>query len=205
MTTRLVRPDVSLRASWAEAVAEWDDGTGMHGSGLWGFDTIDVTEDGCRHIVDVLLDEEHIVWPGPGGDGKVPSTYFWIVDDAADGSGGDEFVGYLALRHYLNAWLLEEGGHIGYSVRPSRRREGHATRALLLALEQAAALGLDRVLVTADEDNVPSQQVITGAGGVYEDTRNGKRRYWIETAAGREGNEKNRRRLGSPTVQRGGQ
>jgi predicted acetyltransferase len=25
--------------------------------------------------------------------------------------------------------------------------------------------------------------VITGAGGVYEDTRNGKRRYWIDTPA----------------------
>jgi predicted acetyltransferase len=182
MTTRLVRPDVRLRATWAEAVAEWDDGTGMHGSGLWGFDTIDVTEDGCRHIVDVLLAEEHIVGPGPGGDGKVPSTYFWIVDDAADGSGGDEFVGYLALRHYLNAWLLEEGGHIGYSVRPSRRRQGHAGRALALGVRRAGELGIERVLVTCDDDNAGSRRTIERCGGVLEDVRGDKRRYWITTS-----------------------
>ena len=198
--TRLARPDVRLQTSWAAAVAEWDDRHDMHGSGLWAFDAIDTTQDGCRRIVDHLLAEEHLTVPDPGGDGKVPCTYFWIVD----GDGADEFVGYLALRHSLNAWLLEEGGHIGYSVRPSRRREGHATRALLLALDHAAMLGLDRVLVTADDDNLGSQRVITGAGGVYEDTSNGKRRYWIDTAVPA-GDEKNRRRLGSPTVRRGGQ
>ena len=64
-------------------------------------------------------------------------------------------VGFLALRHELNAWLLEEGGHIGYSVRPSRRREGHATRALALAVRRAAELGIDRALVTCDDDNAP--------------------------------------------------
>ena len=46
-------------------------------------------------------------------------AYFWITD-------GDEMVGFLALRHALTPWLLEEGGHIGFSVRPSRRRQGHA-------------------------------------------------------------------------------
>ena len=198
--TRLVRPDLRLRDTWAEAVAEWVDGIpGMHGSGLWAFETVDVTERGCRRIVEHLLAEEHLAVPDPAGDGKVSCTHFWIVDGA-----GDEFVGYLALRHSLNAWLLEEGGHIGYSVRPSRRRQGHATRALLLALERAADIGLDRVLLTADDDNVGSQRVITGAGGVYEDTRNGKRRYWIDTTAPG-GNGMNRRRLGSPTVHRGGQ
>ena len=90
-------------------------------------------------------------------------------------------VGFLALRHALTAWLLEEGGHIGYSVRPSRRGQGHATRALGLAVRRSAELGLDRVLLTCDEDNVASARTIERNGGVYEDTRNGKRRYWIAT------------------------
>ena len=84
-------------------------------------------------------------------------------------------VGFLAFRHELNAFLLEEGGHIGYAVRPARRREGHATRALGLAVRRAAELGLDRVLVTCDDDNVPSAATIIGNGGVLEDVRKGKR------------------------------
>ena len=41
-------------------------------------------------------------------------------------------IGFLAIRHTLNDFLLELGGHIGYSVRPARRGQGHATRALAL-------------------------------------------------------------------------
>ena len=169
--TALVRPDVRYRHSWAEAVAEFG-ATPMHGSGLWDFDRLDVTEAGCRQVVEHLLAQDDPATPLP--EGRVPCSYFWIVD-------GEDFVGYLALRHSLTPWLLEEGGHIGYSVRPTRRREGHASRALALALGHAAALGLERVLLTCDEDNDGSRRTIEGADGRYEDSRNGKRRYWIDT------------------------
>jgi predicted acetyltransferase len=66
-------------------------------------------------------------------------------------------------------------------VRPSRRREGHASRAVALALIRAKELGLERVLLTCDEDNVGSRLTIENAGGVYEDSRKDKRRYWIAT------------------------
>jgi predicted acetyltransferase len=172
--TTLSRPDLALRASWAEAVAEFQ-AVGeehMHGSGLWEFDHVDVTEAGCRAIVEHLLAQAAPAAELP--EGRVPCTYFWIAD-------AGEFVGYLALRHELNAWLLEEGGHIGYAVRPSRRREGHASRALALAVGEAAGLGIARALVTCDEDNAASRAVIEAAGGVFEDVRNGRRRYWIDT------------------------
>lgn len=178
--TRLVRPDVRLRRSWAEAVEEFAaDGSTMHGYGLWDYEPLDLSEEGCRALVTFLLAQGDADVEPPSG--LVHCSYFWIVEgDEGDPAG--EFVGYLALRHSLTPWLLEEGGHIGYSVRPSRRRQGHASRALRQALPYAAALGLDRVLVTADEDNVASWAVIEGAGGVYEDNRKGKRRYWIPTA-----------------------
>ncbi len=103
----------------------------------------------------------------------MPCSYFWVTD-------GHEVIGSLAVRHELSAWLLEEGGHIGYSIRPSRRREGHASRALALALDRARDLGLDRVLITCDLDNEPSRRTIERNGGVLEDVRAGKRRYWVE-------------------------
>ncbi|MEZ5097877.1 MAG: GNAT family N-acetyltransferase [Nocardioides sp.] len=106
---------------------------------------------------------------------RVHCSYRWIADDG-------DLVGFLAIRHALNDFLREEGGHIGYSVRPSRRREGHATLALALALAEARALGIERALVTCDTDNVASARTIERNGGVLEDVRHGKRRYWIDLA-----------------------
>lgn len=97
-------------------------------------------------------------------------------------SGYRDWVSFLAIRHRLNDFLLELGGHIGYSVRPSRRREGHAGAALALAVREARDhLDLRHVLVTCDEDNVASLRTIESTGGILEDTRQGKRRYWITT------------------------
>lgn len=169
----LVDPDVRFHRSWAEAVAEYAaDGSFMHGSGLWEFDPLDTTADFFPTLVRRLRAHGDPSTPLEGD--RVHSSYFWIAD-------GDEFVGYLALRHDLNDWLLNEGGHIGFSVRPSRRRLGWAARALSDALPRARALGLERVLLTCDEDNTGSRLTIEHNGGVYEDSRNGKRRYWIET------------------------
>lgn len=168
----LAHPDVRFRASWAAAVREFEaDATIMHGSGLWDFDTTDLSEEALGREVERLLAEADPATVLQ--DGWVHCSYFWIVDS-------DEFVGYLAIRHRLNDFLLEQGGHIGYGVRPSRRREGHATRALGLALHEARGLGLDRVLVTCDFDNTPSRLTIERNGGTFEDRRKDRLRYWID-------------------------
>jgi predicted acetyltransferase len=168
--TELRTPGMEWRESWAETVLEFGEEY-PHGSGLDPH-AIDVTPNGCAAFVAERLRGADPEAPRP--EGIVLSDYFWIAD-------GDEVVGFLALRHELTPWLLEEGGHIGYSVRPSRRREGHASRALALALIRAKELGLQRVLLTCDEDNVGSRRTIENAGGVYEDSRREKRRYWIAT------------------------
>ena len=181
--TALVLPDLRWFPSWAETVTDFGEEF-MHGSGAWNLDhRLTPTEECCKEFIDVLA-ERSTADPDVevvAGSGRVASTYFWIT--AGDGGAEDEVIGFLNLRHELNDWLREEGGHIGYSIRPARRRQGHARRALDLGVRRAGELGIDRVLVTCDTDNLASARTIEAGGGVFEDVRNGKRRYWITPPA----------------------
>lgn len=96
-----------------------------------------------------------------------------------------EIVGRISIRHYLNDFLMNIGGHIGYGVIPRFRRKGFATRMLHEALPFAKELGLEKVLVTCDENNLASIKTIEANNGVLENKVDGgrdgvlKRRYWI--------------------------
>ena len=106
--------------------------------------------------------------------GWVPAIQFLSFDETGLP------LGFLALRLSLNDKLFVEGGHIGYSIRPSQRRKGLAKLQLELGLAEARKQGLERVLITCDEDNEASRRTILSAGGVYENTINRSQRYWIE-------------------------
>ena len=96
-----------------------------------------------------------------------------------------DVVGRVSIRFALNDYLADTGGHVGYGVRPAHRRRGFAREMLRQSLVIIRAEGIDRVLVTCDDDNVGSAAVIAANGGVYEDTRRDrfggpdKRRFWI--------------------------
>jgi predicted acetyltransferase len=106
--------------------------------------------------------------------GYVPCTTLWWVD-------GDRYIARIAIRHQLNEFLLNVGGHIGYDVRPSARRRGHATAMLRAALPVAHQLGIERALITCDWDNAGSRKTIEANDGIYEDRRGVKLRYWVPT------------------------
>jgi predicted acetyltransferase len=92
----------------------------------------------------------------------------------------------VSIRHRLNDWLLAHGGHIGYGILPEFRRQGFATQILEQSLIIARALGIDRALLTCDDDNIGSIRVIEGCGGHLDEqwpTTPGPvpmRRYWID-------------------------
>lgn len=168
----MIAPDVRYHSSWLEGSAEFD-GAHRDGGGAedWLLEELKDAQLFCR-FVDALINDA--LPESPRKPGYVPCTYLWIVED-------DKFLGSLAIRHVLNDFLLNEGGHIGYSVRPSARLRGHAGNALADALPIARGLGISRILITCDEDNAGSRATIEKNGGIYEDTRNGKRRYWIDS------------------------
>ena len=109
---------------------------------------------------------------------KVSASTFFMVDD------NDFIIGMVNIRHTLDDKLLFHGGNIGYSIRPTERGNGYAKIALFLALKECFSLGLTRVLITAEDNNVPSYRTIEALGGVMENKvlDEGKyfRRYWID-------------------------
>ncbi len=113
-------------------------------------------------------------------DGWVRSTF--LVGDV-----GGVVVGRASIRHELNDFLRREGGHVGYAVRPAFRGHGHATAILRGALAVLAATGVERALVTCEQDNVASIGVIRACGGELDGvvaTDHGPvRRHWVPTAA----------------------
>ena len=111
-------------------------------------------------------------------DGLVPATTYMAVS-TSDG----HLIGMVDIRHRLNDYLLNFGGHIGYSIRKSERRQGYATEMLKLALIECLKLNIKKVLVTCDKNNVGSAKtIINNYGKLENEIEEGNsitQRYWI--------------------------
>ena len=113
-------------------------------------------------------------------EGLVPQTQFVTVRKS-----DNKIVGIVGTRQYLNDFLLIHGGHIGDSVIKSERNKGYATRQLKLATLYLKSLGVEKVLITCNKNNIASEKSIIKAGGVFENEVpfDGEtyKRFWIET------------------------
>ena len=124
-----------------------------------------------RYLAGLEIREPH--------DGLVPDSTFFCLD-----AGRNIFVGAVNIRHYLNEHLLFSGGHIGDGIRPSERRKGYATAMIGLALEECRKLGIKKVLMICDSDNIGSAKSIIRNGGILENEVINEygipvQRYWI--------------------------
>lgn len=155
----LVEVHRSFLAAMAEFRAEGRGGADDHSSvgtdhrswaGRW-----ESPEAFARYVASVRADA---LEETPRKPGWVPQTTLWWVD-------GAEYLGRIDIRTRLTPALRERGGNIGYDIRPTARRRGHATAMLRAALPVARRLGLAEVLLTTDPDNLASQKVIRANGG----------------------------------------
>jgi predicted acetyltransferase len=164
---RLISPNEELKAEFLAMAQEYlNHGDDYYKYALENFDSY---LNNARRIERGLNLPPHMV----------QESIFWL-------HGERRIFGRSGLRHRLTPALEQIGGHIGYDVRPSERRKGYGSLILELTLEKAKNLGLRRVLITCDTDNIGSAKIIEKNGGKlsaqeFLDTT-GKMisRYWIE-------------------------
>ena len=159
----------------AEGRGAPDDNTMVGGeirefAGIWG------TREGFAKYLSCLNAQAAPI--AEQGATTVPATTYWWVE-------GDEYLGRIAVRHELNDALREVGGNIGYDVRPTARRRGHATAMLRQALTVCSALGIGEALVTCAAENTCSRKAIESNGGVLDEknAREGTCHYRIDVEA----------------------
>ena len=171
---QLVKPCIKYKKSFIEAVKEFqavDDGLRFrHAHNI----NISEVENNFDKYLQKLQNKEEVIGLEKG---YVSASALWLVD-------GEEVVGLVSLRHKLNENLLKIGGHIGYGIKPSKRKMGYGKKILELALKEAKKFGINKALLICDDENVGSAKIIERNGGMLEKKIEAegklKRRYWIE-------------------------
>ena len=165
---RLVEPAPQYKAAILDVVPE------LQAIGEW-----DISPDAFATRFDDMLRELAAAKdPATAPPGVFPYEDFWLMED-------NTWIGLLTLRLRLNEAFLHSGGHIGYVIRPSKRRCGYGTALLRLGLDKARERGLARVLLTCDETNIGSRKIIEANSGEFENAvvvegqADKKLRYWI--------------------------
>lgn len=87
----------------------------------------------------------------------VSETYFAVNEE-------DVIVGIINFRHTLTDFY-SNSGHVGYSVRPSYRKQGYATKMLSAILSNACKAGLTEIKIVCEQSNIASIKTIVNNGG----------------------------------------
>lgn len=170
MNLRLVLPDINYK----EQILSYKDEFAGNQENMDGTAGLEGAKDFEEWYANVCnnLSEETVQ------QGLVPATALLAIDE------NNRLVGMVDIRHRLNDYLYHFGGHIGYSVRKTERGKGYGTQILSLALRECESLGIERILVTCDIENIASKKIIQKNGGILENTEeHGKtiiERYWIK-------------------------
>ena len=162
----LRRPSQTDKEAILEMMAEFEREQAAHDGGFWN---------AYNFVYEEWLEENLQAEAGLNiPENWVPAIQLVSFDEAG------QALGFLNLRLRLNDYLLENGGHIGYSIRPSERGKGYAKESLRQGLQVAKEKNIKKALVTCSVENPASRAVIVANGGVFEDVRNGVERYWID-------------------------
>ncbi len=96
---------------------------------------------------------------------RCPSRTFLLIRES-----DNKIVGSINIRWNLNEKMLQFGGHIGYGIRPTERRKGYNKINLYLGILEARRLGLEKVMLDCDVNNLGSDRTLKALGGKLERT-----------------------------------
>lgn len=82
----------------------------------------------------------------------------------------NKIVGSINVRWNLTKEMQLFGGNIGYGIRPTERRKGYNKINLYLGLLEAQKLGLKKVMLDCDFNNIGSEKTMQALGGVLTRT-----------------------------------
>lgn len=165
---RLIRLTSDLESAYADYCKEWI---------ASGERFVPAAADPCgRAFADTLARLARMENDPPAP--LVPAATLFLEDNGA-------LLGAVDVRFALNEHLLAFGGHIGYGVRPSARGHGYASLMVRLCFPLLREKGIDRALITCDNNNPASARTIERLGGemenmALEDGRMWVRRYWVD-------------------------
>ena len=173
--SKLVRPSLSYKDSFFESLEEYHwEGEFEHLSKL-------IVETNFEDYVDTLNEENRMMHdPCASWTEDVPETVLWLVKESM-------YLGTVYIRHRLNWHLEKDGGHVYIIIRPDQRHKGYGKRALKLSLTFANTLGIEKVLLTIEPENIIARHLAEnfGAGPDKDITQTGqfkrKCRYWLNT------------------------
>lgn len=95
--------------------------------------------------------------------GRCPGKTFLLIRE-----NDNKIVGTINVRWNLTEEMKQFGGNIGYGIRPTERRKGYNKINLYLGLMEAQKLGLDKVMLDCDVNNLGSAKTMQALGGVLE-------------------------------------
>ena len=169
---------VKVAEEYASQIADYRQEMLDAGSSMDGTGSLKVMENPYDYITKCRNYEKKETLP----EGRVIATQFLFIRKS-----DSKIVGMIQVRHYFNEYLEKYSGHIGYSVRPSERRKGYAKTMLKMALPFCNSIGLEKVLITCNEDKEGSERTIRANGGefesiIFEPTEGvNLKRFWVKT------------------------
>lgn len=151
-TNTLVRPDLSFEHAFITAINDFRSNNETDIEALFDY----CGQNFHKYIyMTQMLEAGKSILPG-----QVPYSTFWLINE------DKQLIGFSNIRHYLTPASSIEGGHIGYSIRPSERKKGFGKLQLKLILKKCLQIGIKEVMITCDFDNIASAKIIEANHGI---------------------------------------